>query len=60
MAIDFTKYGTPLNQKPITGVGQQNNTKTPQVTALPQKEEKFFQQPEIFCNIVESRKSKYY
>lgn len=44
MAIDFTKYGTPLNQQPVTGVsGQQINTaNTPKVTTLPVKEEKFF------------------
>jgi hypothetical protein len=43
MAIDFSKYGTPITQQKSNTVGQQPlQANTPKVTKLPEKEEKFW------------------
>lgn len=45
MAIDFSKYGTPIKKKPIENIvttKQEEVLNTPMVTKLPLKEEKFF------------------
>jgi len=42
MAIDFSKYGTPVNQKKNIVTGNQPSSVTPKITTLPEKEQKFF------------------